>query len=416
MSGIDRLPLAVGHMIGLGAIGSCIGVGITGSKFLESSARQPELMDSLQTKGFLLVGVLDGAFIIATGIGLWFATANPFKGQLTGTFRGRCLRSQPSSQPPSRLSLGIGQVGAVGPGTEGAAQVLAQPGVVLLNTGHGLPDGFGDAGSRALRDGGGTPIPAAKANGTGQFSHQEVTFGLGLCGPLGVPHGQCLLDVFVDLGETPPVRLLGLHIKQHAGIQAQRDTQAGLDAAVDIDGTACLTSDHLEHMEITPGMGEKARQISQALQVPQTYRLPLEHHAPVLTLAVKDVLARNVNACRQTRLRLSLTPRRIVPSCIAARLGGFDRLIDGSDPLEGRPRRPELRDCTLLVGPGAVRAPEPHPSERHLKRRADLIPEMHGLFEIAAGARRVTFGEAYPSVRERRARNERLAFEPGGDP
>jgi F-type H+-transporting ATPase subunit c len=24
--------------------------------------------------------VLDGAFIIATGIGLWFATANPFKG------------------------------------------------------------------------------------------------------------------------------------------------------------------------------------------------------------------------------------------------------------------------------------------------------------------------------------------------
>ena len=62
------------------AIGSCIGVGITGSKFLESSARQPELMDSLRTKGFLLVGVLDGAFIIATGIGLWFATANPFKG------------------------------------------------------------------------------------------------------------------------------------------------------------------------------------------------------------------------------------------------------------------------------------------------------------------------------------------------
>ena len=28
----------------------------------------------------VLVGVLDGAFIIATGIGLWFATANPFKG------------------------------------------------------------------------------------------------------------------------------------------------------------------------------------------------------------------------------------------------------------------------------------------------------------------------------------------------
>jgi F-type H+-transporting ATPase subunit c len=33
----------------------------------------------LQTKFFLAVGVTDGAFIIATGIGLWFATANPFK-------------------------------------------------------------------------------------------------------------------------------------------------------------------------------------------------------------------------------------------------------------------------------------------------------------------------------------------------
>ena len=79
MNGIDLLPLAVGHMIGLGAIGSCLGVGLLGSKFLESSARQPELMDNLQTKVFLLVGVLDGAFIIATGIGLWFATANPFR-------------------------------------------------------------------------------------------------------------------------------------------------------------------------------------------------------------------------------------------------------------------------------------------------------------------------------------------------
>jgi F-type H+-transporting ATPase subunit c len=80
MNGIDLLPLAVGHMIGFGAIGSCLGIGVLGSKYLESAARQPELMESLQTKVFLLVGVLDGAFIIATGIGLWFATANPFKG------------------------------------------------------------------------------------------------------------------------------------------------------------------------------------------------------------------------------------------------------------------------------------------------------------------------------------------------
>jgi F-type H+-transporting ATPase subunit c len=76
----DYLPLAVGHMIGLGAIGSCLGIGVLGAKYLESAARQPELMEPLQNKVFLLVGVLDGAFIIATGIGLWFATANPFRG------------------------------------------------------------------------------------------------------------------------------------------------------------------------------------------------------------------------------------------------------------------------------------------------------------------------------------------------
>lgn len=79
MSGIDLLPLAVGHMIGLGAIGSCLGIGIMASRFLEASARQPELMDKLQTKAFLMIGVLDGAFLIATGVGLWFATASPFK-------------------------------------------------------------------------------------------------------------------------------------------------------------------------------------------------------------------------------------------------------------------------------------------------------------------------------------------------
>jgi F-type H+-transporting ATPase subunit c len=75
----ELLPLAVGHMIGLGAIGSCIGIGLMASKYLEASARQPELMDALQSKAFLMVGVLDGAFLIATGIGLWFATASPFK-------------------------------------------------------------------------------------------------------------------------------------------------------------------------------------------------------------------------------------------------------------------------------------------------------------------------------------------------
>jgi len=80
VSASDLLPLAVALLIGLPAFGSCIGIGLATMKFLDASARQPELMAQLQTKYFLGVGVIDGAFIVATGIGLWFATANPFGG------------------------------------------------------------------------------------------------------------------------------------------------------------------------------------------------------------------------------------------------------------------------------------------------------------------------------------------------
>ena len=79
LSGSELLPVAVAILIAVPALGSCLGVGMAAMKMLESSTRQPELMPELQTKFFLAVGVIDGAFIIATGIGLWFATANPFK-------------------------------------------------------------------------------------------------------------------------------------------------------------------------------------------------------------------------------------------------------------------------------------------------------------------------------------------------
>jgi F-type H+-transporting ATPase subunit c len=82
MEVISFVALAAGLIIGLGAVGACIGIGIMGSKYLESAARQPELMGELQTKMFLLAGLIDAAFIIGTGIALWFATANPFLGQI----------------------------------------------------------------------------------------------------------------------------------------------------------------------------------------------------------------------------------------------------------------------------------------------------------------------------------------------
>ncbi len=79
---LGLVALACGIIVGLGAIGASIGIALMGGKYLESSARQPELMNELQTKMFILAGLIDAAFIIGTGIALWFATANPFLGQI----------------------------------------------------------------------------------------------------------------------------------------------------------------------------------------------------------------------------------------------------------------------------------------------------------------------------------------------
>ena len=69
--------IGIGLMIGLGALGACVGVGIMCSRFLEAAARQPELTDSLQAKVFLLLGLIDASFIIGVGLAMLFAFGNP---------------------------------------------------------------------------------------------------------------------------------------------------------------------------------------------------------------------------------------------------------------------------------------------------------------------------------------------------
>jgi F-type H+-transporting ATPase subunit c len=78
---MSMIALACGLIIGLGAMGACIGVGFMTGKYIEASARQPELMNVLQGKVFLLFALVDGSFMIGTALALWFATASPFAGQ-----------------------------------------------------------------------------------------------------------------------------------------------------------------------------------------------------------------------------------------------------------------------------------------------------------------------------------------------
>src|ERR1019366_8387035 len=61
--------IAAGLVIGLGGLGAAIGFGILGGKFLESSARQPELTNMLQIKMFIVAGLLDAVPIIGVAVG-----------------------------------------------------------------------------------------------------------------------------------------------------------------------------------------------------------------------------------------------------------------------------------------------------------------------------------------------------------
>jgi F-type H+-transporting ATPase subunit c len=77
---LSNTVLAVGLLIGLGALGTAIGFALLGGKFLEGAARQPELTPTLQTKMFIVAGLLDAVPIIGVAIALLLLFSNPFIG------------------------------------------------------------------------------------------------------------------------------------------------------------------------------------------------------------------------------------------------------------------------------------------------------------------------------------------------
>lgn len=74
--------IAVAMLIGFGALGTAIGFGLLGGRFLEGAARQPEMTPMLQTKMFIVAGLLDAVPMIGVGIALFITFANPFVGLL----------------------------------------------------------------------------------------------------------------------------------------------------------------------------------------------------------------------------------------------------------------------------------------------------------------------------------------------
>jgi F-type H+-transporting ATPase subunit c len=76
--------IAAALLIGLGALGTAIGFALLGGKFLEGSARQPELMPMLRTNMFVIAGLLDAIPMIGVAIALLLIFANPFLATLAG--------------------------------------------------------------------------------------------------------------------------------------------------------------------------------------------------------------------------------------------------------------------------------------------------------------------------------------------
>jgi F-type H+-transporting ATPase subunit c len=65
------LYIAGAIMLGFGALGAAVGIGILGGRFLEGVARQPELIPTLRTQFFIVMGLVDALPVIAIAIGLY---------------------------------------------------------------------------------------------------------------------------------------------------------------------------------------------------------------------------------------------------------------------------------------------------------------------------------------------------------
>jgi F-type H+-transporting ATPase subunit c len=74
---LGNTQVAAAILIGMGALGTAIGFGILGGRFLEGAARQPEMIPTLQVKMFIVAGLLDAFTAIATAIAVLLLYANP---------------------------------------------------------------------------------------------------------------------------------------------------------------------------------------------------------------------------------------------------------------------------------------------------------------------------------------------------
>lgn len=71
--------VAAALLIGLASLGTAVGFGVLGGKFLEGVARQPELTPMLMMRMFLMAALVDAFAAVSIAMGLYLIFANnPF--------------------------------------------------------------------------------------------------------------------------------------------------------------------------------------------------------------------------------------------------------------------------------------------------------------------------------------------------
>ena len=68
---MELVIIAAAFILGMGALATGIGFALLGGKLLESTARQPELAPQLQTKTFIMAGLLDAVPMIGVGMAMY---------------------------------------------------------------------------------------------------------------------------------------------------------------------------------------------------------------------------------------------------------------------------------------------------------------------------------------------------------
>ena len=69
MMDAGAISIGCGLLIGPGAIGACLGIGVMSGRYPQGAVRQPDMMEQLQVNMLLLAGRIDANFLIGGGRG-----------------------------------------------------------------------------------------------------------------------------------------------------------------------------------------------------------------------------------------------------------------------------------------------------------------------------------------------------------